>query len=118
MRWFRAQGRASPWVALFALLIQFAVSFGHVHIDHGQAPHPAASALATGDHTPAPDEDHADDACAICILNQMLGTAQTAAPPVLAPTPVSHATEQTCACERIGTLPRSAAFLSRAPPLA
>ena len=127
MRWFRSQGRASAWVALFALLVQFAVSFGHVHHDHVRAPLPAVSddaALAGGDQQAAAaqpsgrDDDHADAVCAICVLNQMVGTAQTAAPPSVPLALVSRTTEQAFASERIAVKPLPSAFRSRAPPIA
>ena len=129
MRWFRSQGRASAWVALFALLLQFAVSFGHVHVDHARSPLPAVSDVAdlmggrqqghAADPQHAPDDDHADHkACAICILNQMVGTAQTAAPPSVPLALVSRTTEQAFVSQRIAVKPLPSAFRSRAPPAA
>lgn len=132
MRWFRSQGRASAWVALFAFLIQFAVSFGHVHLkdhhDEARAPLPAVSDLAAlpgGEQQAAAaqphgqDDDHANhQTCAICILNQMVGTAQTAAPPSVPLALVSRTTEQAFASERIAVKPLPSAFRSRAPPVA
>jgi hypothetical protein len=105
-------------VALFALLVQFAVSFGHVHVDHARTQFPAASTVAVNDHQPAPDGDHADTVCAICVLNQMAGTAQTAAPPSVPLALVSRTTEQAFASERIAVEPLPSAFRSRAPPIA
>ncbi len=137
MRWFRSQGRASAWVALFALLVQLVVSFGHVHLkdlhgDEARAPLPAVSDLAAipgGEQQAAAvdpqrgqnedqDKDHADAVCAICILNQMVGTAQTAAPPGIPFALVSRTTEQAFASERITVKPLPSAFRSRAPPAA
>jgi len=115
-------------VALFALLVQFAVSFGHVHIDHARGPSPAISdvaAIAGGEQQTATaqpgsrEDDHADHQfCAICILNQMVGTAQTAAPPSVPLALVSRTTEQAFASERIAIKPLPSAFRSRAPPAA
>ena len=132
MCWFRSQGRASAWVALFALLLQFAVSFGHVHVDHARGPSPVVSDLAAipggeaqaatvqpGSQRSDKDDDHADhQLCAICILNQMVGTAQTAAPPSVPLALVSRTTEQAFASERIAIKPLPSAFRSRAPPAA
>lgn len=136
MRWFRSQGRASAWVALFALLLQFAVSFGHVHLkdhhDDARAPLPAVSELAAittailGGEQQAvavqprgQDDDHADHkVCAICILNQMVGTAQTAAPTSVPLPLVSRTTEQAFVSQRIAAKPLPSAFRSRAPPAA
>ena len=132
MRWFRSQGRTSAWVALFALLLQFAVSFGHVHLkdhhDDARAPLPAVSDLAAipggGQQAAAAqpggqDDDHADHkVCVICILNQMVGTAQTAAPPSVPLALVSRTTEQAFVSQRITVKPLPSAFRSRAPPAA
>lgn len=114
-------------MALFALLLQFAVSFGHIHlkdhhVDHARGPSPAVSDLAdAADHGQQGDrqDDHADhQVCAICILNQMVGTAQTAAPPSVPLALVSRTTEQALASERIAIKPLPSAFRSRAPPAA
>lgn len=119
-------------MALFALLLQFAVSFGHVHLkdhhDDARAPLPAVSdlaAIAGGEQQAAAaqplgrDDDHADHQfCAICILNQMVGTAQTTAPPSIPLALVSRTTEQAFASERIAAKPLPSAFRSRAPPAA
>ena len=132
MRWFMSQGRTSAWVALFALLLQFAVSFGHVHLkdhhDDARAPLPAVSDLAAipggGQQAAAAqpggqDDDHADHkVCVICILNQMIGTAQTAAPTSVPLPLVSRTTEQAFVSQRITVKPLPSAFRSRAPPAA
>jgi hypothetical protein len=123
-------------VALFALLLQFAVSFGHIHLkdhhDEARAPLPAVSdlaAIASGEQQAAAaqpggqrsdkDDDHADNkVCAICILNQMVGTAQTAAPTSVPLPLVSRTTEQAFVSQRIAAKPLPSAFRSRAPPAA
>ena len=123
-------------MALFALLLQFAVSFGHVHLkdhhDDARAPLPAVSDLAAipggeaqaatvqpGSQRSDKDDDHADhQLCAICILNQMVGTAQTAAPTSVPLPLVSRTTEQAFVSQRITVKPLPSAFRSRAPPAA
>src|SRR5438309_504334 len=99
MRWFRSHVRFGARLALFALTVQFVLSFTHVHLDDG--PPVAASKLAslTG-VAPASDNDidsgapskpHpnslADDHCAICTLIQMAGASPPPALPQL-PLPV------------------------------
>ena len=93
MKWFRSNIRNGARLALLALLVQFALSFGHVH---GFAPQPA-SAMQTvlpADHAvygkakpqPAPgkhDSDQSNDICAICAVMAMASTVLFSAPPVL-----------------------------------
>ena len=33
MQWFRSRVKLGSWVALFALALQLALTFGHVHLD-------------------------------------------------------------------------------------
>jgi len=60
MHWFRARLRSTSFVALFALALQLALSFGHVHVDELSGPAPAqietsgTTAPARGD---TPDHD-------------------------------------------------------------
>ena len=91
MKWFRSNIRTGARLALLALLVQFALSFGHIH---GFAP-PAASATQSvlpADHAadtkarPAPakhDNDQTTDVCAICAVMAMASTVLFAAPPIL-----------------------------------
>src|SRR5207237_7414658 len=70
MPWFRAERSLSSYVALLALALQLAVSFGHVHFD-GLALGTATAAAALGPSEPeggpsgTPDRD---DVCAICAV--------------------------------------------------
>jgi hypothetical protein len=89
MKWFRSNIRTGARLALLALLVQFALSFGHVH---GLVP-PAASATQSvlpADHAakpqPAPgkhDSDQTSDVCAICAVMAMASTVLFSAPPIL-----------------------------------
>ncbi len=108
-------------MALLALALQLGLSFGHVHV--GAIKAPAAVALNITDHSPDGGKPqrgphHPDDFCAICLVNGLIGSAQTAAPPAV-PVPVSIAaailpvTSEAAQAEQ-----RRAAFRSRAPPLA
>ena len=88
MRWFRTNLPAA-WLALFALAVQFALSFGHVHT-HGFAqplPNPACSAVADGTGevvptSPAPVDD--SDDCLVCLTIYLTGTSPTSVGPTLA----------------------------------
>ena len=84
MKWVRANIRLGARVALFALAIQFALSFGHFHAIAAQA---APSIQSVQQQLPAPDPDsdrHPDDLCAICAVMALASAALSAAPPVVA----------------------------------
>jgi hypothetical protein len=86
MKWFRANIRHGAKLALFALAVQFVLSFGHVHLDQVHAA-PAGLSVASLQAPPGPGTDHHQhhpgDPCAICVVMAMAGTALFAAPPVL-----------------------------------
>lgn len=117
MKWVRANTRLGARVALFALAIQFALSFGHFHAIAAQA---APAIQSTQQQLPAPAPDsghHPDDLCAICAVTALASTAMAAAPPAL---PLPQAAELPRQARDTAFLrvhaPR-AAFQSRAPPL-
>jgi len=128
MGWFRSRSRWGSYLALFALVVQLALSFGHVHLE-GSTPghasalfavHPAnASVMAAVD--PAGKEFPAlpDDHCPICTLIHLAGTlvpaTAPASPQLAAFTPVSFAVAvEFDLTERHYSSPLGA----RAPPLA
>lgn len=97
MRWFRSNIRSGVGLALFALAVQFTVTFSHVHLDglipprahHGHsqagglAGHFTASLQKSSDargSSGVPDTD-----CPICALIQL---ASNSAPSVAPPLPV------------------------------
>src|SRR5882724_9498677 len=103
MKWFRKHLKHGSRLALFALAIQFALSFGHSHgaialaapaIATGlaQADLGYAGSLATPDtanqakqkQRPAtPDSDNSADACAICAVMSLAGNVLFSTPPLL-----------------------------------
>src|SRR5262249_58428695 len=92
MRWFRSRSRLGVYLALFALAFQFAVSFGHVHLERIAPVSAGASALAgappsTDDlnapSNPAGREHLADDRCPICTLIHLAGALVPAKMPSL-----------------------------------
>lgn len=132
MKWFRSNVRHGARLALFALLVQFALSFGHSHW-FAQATPLLQSSLQQADghgsdatanravldrQSPAsPDRDQGDDNCAICAVVSMAGTVVFATPPLLLlPQAVALLYLTTDAefahLQAIGT-----AFQARAPPL-
>jgi Protein of unknown function (DUF2946) len=116
MQWVRSNIRLGARLALFALVVQLALSFGHVHAVTAQT----APALQTTQHLPAPSHDpdqHPDDFCAICAVIALASTAMAAAPPAL---PVPQAFEfKHPPVVATFVQPRTArtAFQSRAPPI-
>jgi hypothetical protein len=95
MHWVRRRLRAGSWAALFALAIQVALSFGHVHLDYLQdrsQPAVASLQLQDGDGTaPAGDSNPSGerDYCAICAALSL--TSNSVLPTVsLLITPISH----------------------------
>jgi hypothetical protein len=137
MRWFRANARFGGKLALFALALQFALSFGHVHPEDiygaratvSAAAHAAAVAKAEkprpGDPSSKdpsskdPSSKHSDDYCAICATMSLLGNSFVAAPPLLpAPQVFSRAVEHVDNIAILVIAPRRAPFQSRAPPTA
>jgi hypothetical protein len=93
MKWFRSNIRHGARLALFALLVQFALSFGHNHGFVQAAPLLKSSLQQIDGHkgttldrqSPAnPDQDQqGDDNCAICFVVSMASTMLFATPPLL-----------------------------------
>jgi hypothetical protein len=115
MAWLRACRRPIAALALFALLAQVGLSFGHVHW-HTIKPGIAVTALAAGGSAPADQRDD-DDYCAICAVLTMLNGAQCATAPALA-TPSARVTPlPPPAPAMLRLIARHDSFRSRAPPL-
>jgi hypothetical protein len=86
MKWFRSNIGKGSRLALFALAVQFALSFGHFH---GLAAQAAPTAQSVSDISkPQPSSNHdsdqqSNDACAICAVIAMANAVLFATPPVL-----------------------------------
>jgi hypothetical protein len=98
MGWIRSNMRGLARLALFALAVQFTLTFGHVHLD-GLAPSTAqAAAFADRGATPVAfsakahrtgdnSQGASDFDCPICALIQLASTsAPSVAPPLPLPT--------------------------------
>jgi hypothetical protein len=93
MAWFRSRSRLGSYLALFALAVQLALSFGHVHLEDGAPVAGHASRLlgihltnvATAAIDPASQEFPAlaDDDCPICTLIHLASTLAPATAPAL-----------------------------------
>jgi hypothetical protein len=127
MNWFRSRIRSGAHLALFALALQMALSFGHVHLDDlglpplaGTDPTQIAFVAASGSappaghhHQPAPDDDY----CPICASIAVLATWMPALPPVLvSPEPIRRVWGPVDALH-ISPTQISLSFRARAPPV-
>ena len=85
MRWFRRHIGLGSRLTLFALAVQLALSFAHVHVsDLGRVQAAAASLPAESGTAPTPKSDGpVDPGCAICGLIQLAATATPSAAPAL-----------------------------------
>ena len=128
MRWFRSKVRVGAVCALFALAVQFALSFGHVHFN-GFAPSSAfarfiaavdaeqPAAVPNGQTDPSKQKGDADDFCAIGALIHLAGTlVPSAAPPL--PTPAAFsALRLDLGAEHHLAASKPDFFQARAPPI-
>jgi hypothetical protein len=139
MKWFRSNVQHGTRLALFALAVQFVLSFGHFHaiaapvapalqsaatqLDvsfAGRLPAPEAVGKSTPQR-PASDRDsdqQTDDFCAICAVVAMANAALSATPPALL---LPHAVEFVYLTTDTGFVdpnPVRVAFQPRAPPAA
>jgi hypothetical protein len=133
MKWFRQHIKTGSRLALFALAIQFALSFGHFHGVAAQAA-PAIQSLSQADlasigtvaapeaaqkqvpSTPDTDQQPADG-CAICAVIALAGNVLLATPPVL---PLPQAVDLPYLTTDAGFVQLASvhpAFQSRAPPI-
>ncbi|ABE41264.1 conserved hypothetical protein [Rhodopseudomonas palustris BisB5] len=121
MGWVRANIRLGARLALIALALQFALSFGHFHDHDLDAPSKVIGQIAAAIAPDAPETDHHPDAaadlCAICAVVAMANTLIDAAPPAL---PLRHTDRpqpriaETAAAD---LSPQPGEFQPRAPPL-
>ena len=131
MNWFRKHVKTGSRLALFALAIQFALSFGHFHADVARAAPAIQAGLADADlaiaatqaaHAEAAqqpskhDTDRQTSDCAICAVLSLANNFLFATPPLLelpqAVELLHLATDAEFA--HLGSL--HPAFQSRAPP--
>jgi hypothetical protein len=123
MIWFRSNGRPCAQLALFALMVQMLVAFGHLHRDDlGLPPLTAADqAHVKSASIPVPaDQQRApasDDYCPICASMALVATALFSLPPILiVPTSISRAwSPQMAVASAAANCALS--FQARAPPL-
>jgi hypothetical protein len=127
MGWFRSNKRFGGWFALFALTIQLALSFGHVHVANLVWPAPVFALQADQAPPTSPDQDAVPskpaaklsfDYCGICALINLAGSLITPAAPALPlPTLVGRIEPWESASHPLA-LATYRAFQARAPPQA
>ena len=119
MEWFRTHLKHGSRLALFALAIQFVLSFGHFHAANAQAA-PADSAIESvqlpAGSSHAPDQHPADN-CAICAVMALASTALFGTPPVLLLPQAVEFLYLTTDAEFVHLGAIDVAFQPRAPPV-
>jgi hypothetical protein len=121
MRWFRDNVRHGSWLALVAIAINLALSFGHVHVagrvsDHGLI----AAVLGVADHDKAPghpDGPLGDDLCPICLASSAIATAIASEPPAIPLQLDATVVDRPIALVRLAVALPRAPFQSRGPPV-
>jgi hypothetical protein len=121
MRWFGDNVRHGSWLALVALAINFALSFGHVHVaGHASERGAIVAALGLSGQSKVPghtDDGQADYLCPICIASSAIANGLASAPPVLPLQLEATTLDRTIEPVRfVVALPR-APFQSRGPPV-
>src|SRR5450755_2040863 len=137
MQWFRSNIKLGSRLALFALAIQFALSFGHFHGSAAQAAPAIQSAAEQSESStsllPAPDaviqsaqqqpaSDHdsgqqPNDPCAICAVMALANTLLFATPPLLLLPQAVEFLYLTTDAEFVHLNSARVAFQPRAPPI-
>ncbi len=121
MRWIRSNIRSLARLALFALAVQFAVTFGHVHLDglgsaQAAAVDQGATPLAKAHNKAPKSRGAADFDCPICALIQLASTsAPSVAPPLPVPVLLGGLTLETPDQAGLTASP-TLAFQARGPP--
>jgi len=119
MQWFRAKRSPSSYAALFALALQLALSFGHVHLDElalGKGTPAAAQQASDRQSVPSGNVPDRDEGCAICAIISLSGALLIPD----APTLVFAGTQQEVFFPSLVAVlvsdPARAQFQARAPP--
>ncbi|WP_198964620.1 DUF2946 family protein [Bradyrhizobium sp. C9] len=139
MKWFRRHIKTGSRLALFALAVQFVLSFGHFHpiaaaqaapaiqtglslldlayIGTSATPDLAAQVTRTEPPTRHDNDRHPADNCAICAVISLASSMLFTAPPVLLLPEAVELLFRTTNAEFVHLKSAPSAFHSRAPPL-
>ena len=132
MKWFRSNIKSGARLALLALVLQFALSFGHFHalaapsVGTSQSALPGATLVDAGDlavqaeqkQTPGKhdSDQRGPDGCVICAVMAMAGTVLFSAPPILLLPEAVELLYRTTDAEFVHLSSAGSAFQPRAPP--
>jgi hypothetical protein len=118
MNWFRSNIKHGSRLALLALAIQFALSFGHFHGIAAQAAPAIQQVQQASQQSPSnQDSDHQPtDPCAICAVMALANAVLFASPPVLLLPQAVEFLYLTTDAEFVHLDHASVAFQPRAPP--
>jgi hypothetical protein len=130
MKWFRSNIRHGARLALLALVVQLALTFGHSHWFAQAAPVVHASADSRGQAAVATDgqaahqqspanqdrDQQGDDNCAICAVIALASTVLSATPPLLLFPEAVEILHVTADAEFAHLKSAGTAFQPRAPP--
>ncbi|WP_177243037.1 DUF2946 domain-containing protein [Bradyrhizobium sp. Gha] len=131
MKWFRSNIRHGARLAMFAMLVQFALTFGHSHWFARAAPLAQSQLTDSAKSIASPDsaavqnkqsptnhdrEQPGEDNCAICALVAMAGTVVFATPPLLHLPQAVELLYRTTDAEFLHLESAGSAFQPRAPP--
>ena len=117
MHWFRWNRRRTTYAALFALALQLALSFGHVHLgDVALGSSAAAAQKPSEPAAPAGTVPDGDEGCAICAIIGLAGTPLVPDAPALPFADPQHATLLPDLVAVLVSDHTRAQFQARAPP--
>jgi hypothetical protein len=116
--------RGAAGLGLFALLLQFLMSFGHVHardlspLQPSPQTHTSISTASTGSEQKNPNEP-AEQNCPICMVMHMVATGALPAPPTIIVDMAFSQVLRGVSIEAFNLGPaRYTLFQTRAPPMA
>ena len=115
MNWFRSNIRHGSRLALLALAIQFALSFGHFHAIAAQAAPAIQQASPQAPSNQDSDQQPAE-ACAICAIMALASSVLFTVPPILLLPQAVEFLYLTTDAEFVHLDHTSVAFQPRAPP--
>jgi hypothetical protein len=122
MSWVRRRRRFGGYLALAGLVLQLALSFGHVHLGDINGNARSVIVWANAPASPSSPAKHpsndADDYCAICATMHLASTSLLPDAPLLPPPFGLQSVEHFNHVAIIFVAPRRTPFQSRAPPLA
>jgi hypothetical protein len=119
MHRIRNNRRFGGWLALFALAVQLALSFGHVHLDGIRGDTDARISLISERSPASPAQHPGNDAdyCAICATIHLASSSFLPDAPQLPVLFVSQTIEHSDYVAFVFVAAQRTAFQSRAPPI-